>query len=249
MDRPDFGMAFVADLVDRCLSAREFTEQTGADGGPLLPLTHPEDPGKSAGWLRLWAGTGRVDRMIHVRLLGDPVDTQLFFVFARAETTVPHFHGQVVQFGPDACIYNADLLPRLDPVDHPGYYDAVFGPITKAYWQATQRAENACAAAPANPAIAAYLSPWSIGAARPATREELVRVGAQMQAYLAHWLTLADTLEYPGPAAAALRDRDHRHLACFFDERLDRRAWKGVYRLVGDAAGARLRAILMQNLY
>ena len=243
-----FGMAYIEHLVQHCLDARAFDEQLGPAGGPLLSLAQATDASQPAGFLRLWSGSGLLDRMIHVRLQGDPVDTHLFFIFGKAGSVMPHFHGQVVQFAADACVYNADLLPRLDPVDHPAYYQAVFGPITQAYWKATQKPENACASAPGNPAIAAYLSPWSIGAGRPTNQAELERVGPQIDAYLAHYLALADSLDYPAPDADLMRDRDRRHLACFFDENLDRRAWKGVYRLVGDETGQRIREILMKNL-
>ena len=208
----DFGFEFVTALIERCASRLPFQERHGTDGGPLLRLTGAEDPDQSTGFLRLWTGVDPVDRMVHVRLKGDPADTQLFFLFAHPATVMPHFHGQVVQFGADACVYNADLLPRLDPVDHPDYYQAVFGPITKAYWRATQKAERACASAPANPAIATYLSPWSIGAARPTNRAELDEVGEQIHAYLDHWLELARSLDYPAPPAEQMIERDRRHL-------------------------------------
>jgi hypothetical protein len=249
MQDGDFGYAFIDALVERCAAALALAERRGADGGPWLRLTGPTDPGLDAGFVRLWAGEDPVDRMVQARLRGDPADTQLFFLFARPASVLPHFHAQVVQFGADACIYNADLIPRLDPVDHPDYYRQVFGPITMAYWKATQGKGNACASAPGNPAIAAYLSPWSIGAARPTNAEELARVGEQIHAYLDHWLSLCRELAYPAPAAGQMRQRDQRHLACFFDERLDPRAWKGVYRLLGEEQGHAVRSALMQNLH
>ena len=45
-----------------------------------------------------------------------------------------------------------------------------------------------------------------------------------------------------------MTDRDRRHLACFFDEELDTRAWKGVYGLIGKEQGHAVRQILMNNL-
>ena len=244
----NFGFDFINGLVSRCTARLPFEERTGPNGAPLMQLVGAEDADQDVGFLRLWAGTDPVDRMVHVRLQGDPADTQLFFLFGRAATVMPHFHGQVVQFGADACVYNADLLPRLDPVDHPDYYQVVFGPITKAYWRAINNPARACASAPANPAIATYLSPWSIGAARPATRAELTDVGEQIHAYLDHWLQLCEELDYPRQDPAAMIERDTRHLEGFFDERLDPRAWKGVYRLIGTEQGREVRRILMDKL-
>jgi len=245
-----FAEAFVAGLTQRCLAASEWQELPGPDTGCRMTFRSAADGESDAGYLRLWRAStdSRWDRMIHARLASDSVDTNLFFLFAQPESVLPHFHGQVVQFGGDQCVYNADLLPRLDPVDHPDYFRTVFEPLNRSYWEATQRPENAAASAPGNPAIAVYLSPWSIGAGRPAPRDELERVSPQIHAYLDHCLVLADTLDYPTPDAELMRARDRRHLDCFFNERLDRRAWKGVYRILGEDAGRAMRATLIQSL-
>ncbi len=242
-----FGYELVTAWCRQCLAWGGFDELTGPGGGPRLQFSGADGRG-SAGSLRLWRAADPFDRMLHVRLGGEPVDTNLFFLFARSETVIPHFHGQVVQFGEDACVYNADLLPRLDPVDHPEYFRLAFEPLNRAYWKASQAPENACASAPANPAIAVYLSPWSLGAARPTDRAELQRVAAQIQAYLEHCLDLARSFDYPAPDAELMRARDRRHLTAFFDEGLDPRAWQGVRRLIGGAQTEQLRALLMQPL-
>jgi len=245
-----FAEAFVAGLAERCLEAGGWQELPDDGAGPQMVFRAASDNSKVAGYLRLWraASGSDWDRMIHARLSADAVDTNLFFLFARSHCVLPHFHGQVVQFGSDQCVYNADLLPRLDPVDHPGYFRSVFEPLNRPYWEATQRPENAAASAPGNPAIAVYLSPWSISAGRPAVRDELERVTPQIHAYLDHCLALAGTLDYPAPDSELMRARDRRHLNSFFDERLDRRAWKGVYRILGGEQGRTMRALLIQPL-
>jgi hypothetical protein len=247
----NFAAPFVEGLVQASLARLALVEDTAVDG-PLLPLSALDAAGQrtqqGAGFLRRWVPRShpRVDRMIHVRLLSGPVDTELFFLFGQAGTPMPHFHTQVVQFAADACVFNADVLPRLDPVDYPAYYATVMHPLNRAYWQAINEAGNVCSHAPGNPALAAYLSPWSIGTSRPTTRSELVRVTDCINSYLNHWLTLAECLDFEGPPAAALAARDARHLACFASEELDPRAWKGVYRLVGEDAGRELRRLMLQ---
>ena len=248
MTDAEFGYGFVTDLVRRILDHTPMEELRGPAGGPHLDLVNAAD-GAPAGFLRLWrAPQGRLDRMIHFRLQSAPVDTQLLFLFGDAGTCMPHFHGQVVQFAPDACVYNADLLPRLDPVDHPDYFREVYGPVTKAYWKATGDEKNACSRAPGNPAMAVYLSPWSIAAGRPTTRADLERVTPSIHAYLDHALGLAAHLRYAGPDAATLRERDRRHMALFQSDELDPRAWKGVYRVVGDDVGQRIKSIFREPL-
>lgn len=245
-----FGFDFVNSLIDRTLSSQAPEELGGEAGGPFMALSRADDPSADAGTVRLWRGTADslIDRMIHFRLRSDPVDTQLFFLFGRRESPMPHFHAQVVQFGPDACVFNADFLPRLDPVDHPDYFTEVFAPITKPYWKAINDKNNICALAPANPAIAAYLSPWSIGCGRPTNRAELDRVAPLIDAFLTHYLDLAGRLAYTGSSAEQLRDRDRRHLDLFFADRLDPRAWKGVYSVIGEDVGRRIKDIFTTQL-
>lgn len=224
-------------------------EHTGPDGQPLLPLVNISD-GNAAGYLRRWGALddSHIDRLVHFRLSSPPVDTHLLFLFGRSGTAVPHFHGQVVQFGPDACVYNADIMPRLDPVDHPGYYREVFGPVTRAYWKATTNDSNVCGRAPANPAISAYLSPWSIQAGRPTNRQELERVAPSIEAYIDRCMELARQLSYAAPDPSSMADRDRRHLALFHSDELDPRAWKGVYRVIGESAGHRVKQIFAETV-
>lgn len=245
------GLSFVEDLVARSCAAQGFTERNGENGGPLIPLRAADAPHADAGFLRLWAGApgSLADRMLHFRLCAGPVDTQLFFLFGRADSVMPHFHAQVVQFSPTACVFNADFLPRLDAVDYPQYFRQVFDPLNKPYWKATGDYQNVCSHAPGNPAIATYLSHWSIGTSRPSTIDELVKVTPSIHGYLAHWLDLAATLRFDGPDAAILRRRDARHLDCFLDESLDPRSWKGVYSVVGKEIGSRIRQIIARPLY
>ncbi|HJP38679.1 MAG: hypothetical protein QF483_09900 [Gammaproteobacteria bacterium] len=245
-----FGFEYINNLIDRTLACRALKELTDETGGPQMALFRADDPTTDAGALRLWQGSddGLIDRMIHFRLVSDPVDTQLFFLFGRDGTAMPHFHAQVVQFGADACVFNTDYLPRLDPIDHPDYYTEVFATLSKPYWKAINDKNNVCALAPASPAIAVYLSPWSIGCGRPTNRAELDRVSPSIEAFLDQYLNLAGNLVYAGSSADQLRDRNQRHLEQFFDDRLDPRAWKGVYNVIGEAMGQQVKMIFKTKL-
>jgi hypothetical protein len=246
-----FSLPFVEDLVARSLAGLKFSERTGGVGKPFMQLRAIAAPHADAGFVRLWiAEPGSLaDRMLHFRLRAGPVDTQLFFLFGRTDSVMPHFHAQVVQFSPEACVFNADFLPRLDPVDYPDYFRRVFTPLNMPYWKAINDYRNVCSHAPGNPAIATYLSHWSIGTSRPATASELAKVTPSIHGYLAHWLELAKTLRFDGPDPEVLRRRDAKHLDCFLDEELDPRAWKGVYSVVGEEVGQQIRQALAQPLY
>lgn len=240
-----FGLEFSEALIGRVRNGAGFEERFSAGAQPFMALANVAD-GSGAGFLRLWAATddSHFDRLIHFCLQSPPVETHLLFLFGRADTAMPHFHGQVVQFAPDACVYNADIIPRLDPVDHPAYFREVYGPVTQPYWKAATDPKNVCSMAPASPAIAAYLSPWSIAASRPTTREELGRVTPSINAYVDQCLALARNLTYRGPSAEELRLRDRRHMEIFHSDELDQRAWKGVYRVLGEDVGHRVKEIL-----
>jgi len=240
-----FGLNFIETLIERTQASVALAEITGEAGAARMTLSNINHADIPAGFLRLWTAEddSQIDRMIHFRLQSEPVDTQLFFLFGRAESVMPHFHAQVVQFSPDACVFNAEWLPRLDPVEHPDYYTQVFGPMNKPYWKAVNDRNNICSLAPANPAIAVYLSPWSIGVGRPTDKAELERVGPNILEFHAHCLKLAQDLAYPPPEKEYLRRRDQQHLDIFFDDALDPRAWKGVYNVIGEETGQQIKQI------
>lgn len=234
----------ITNMVAAFADGLALTERTsGQDSGHFRELTNINDD-SSAGYVRYWdSNNPALDRMVLVCLLGGPVKTELLFLFGNADGVLPHFHGQLVQFPPDACVYNIDLLPRLDPVEHPDYFATVMHPLTKPYLKAVTKKDNSCAQAPQNPALAAFMSPWGIGSGKTDTAE-VARVTPLLEQYVEHYLQLATTLDYPAPDG--LKARDHKHIAAFFDDALDPRAWNGVYRTVGEAAGKDIKNILMQ---
>ena len=99
-----------------------------------------------------------------------------------------------------------------------------------------------------NPAIANYLSPWGIVSHRTDT-DELIRVRPQLDQYLDHYLTLTKTLAYSEASPEELRGRNEAHLGRFFDDDLDSRAWRGVYKLVGEPTGLQIKSILRDGIH
>ena len=240
------GFVFISELINTTLAHIKMAEQE-TDKGAYLPLRSVDNA--DAGYLRLWQAPAdsAIDRMIHIRLLAGPVQTQLLFIFADESSALPHFHAQSVEFPPDGCVYNIDFMPRLDAIEHPLYYTEVFSALTKPYLKATSKIENSCARALMNPAIAAYLSPWGIVSHRTNT-EELVRLRPLLECYLTHYLYLARGLTYAGASPEQLSHRSRKHLARFFDDDLDPRAWRGVYGIIGEPTGQRLKTILQTSL-
>jgi hypothetical protein len=241
------GYLFINGLIEQTLAHTAMTELPGTDGGSYMSLAALDDA--DAGYLRLWQGTAAspIDRMVHVRLLAGPVQTQLLFLFGKDDSPLPHFHAQAVEFPPDGCVYNIDLMPRLDAIEHPAYFTEVFSALTKSYLKATSKPENSCSKALMNPAIAAYLSPWGIVSHRTDTAE-LSRVQPLLESYLTHYLYLSDSLNYSHASAEQLQTRSQKHLERFFDDDLDPRAWRGVYNVIGEDAGFKIKHILKQSL-
>lgn len=246
---PPFSLAFIDGLIALLQPDELWDEIESPDGGPYLPLVSTDSPAAPAGSVRLWRGRDGtpLDRMVHMRLIAGPVETQLLFAFGLPGSTFPHLHAQVVQFPPEGCVYNMDLLPRVDPVDHPGWFTRVFTELRRPYRQATHSGEYSCAQAPANPALAIYMSPWGIASGRT-TAAELQAVAPQIEAYAAHYAVLARQEGWETAEPAALAARDQRHLELFFSDELDPRAWNGVYKIIGAARGRLVKGLFKSPL-
>ena len=249
MTEQPYSLVYISGMIDVILSSAAWDELRGSAGGPHIPLQMLDDDQQSAGYVRLWRAPKQssLDRMVHMRLIAGPVETQLLFVFGRSGTSMPHLHAQVVQFPPDGFVYNMDYLPRLDPVDRPDWFERVFGPLRRPYKKATSDRSNSCAQAPANPALAVFMSPWGIASGR-ADKDELLKVSSCLDEYLEHYLQLASENGWDESDAAAVADRDRRHLELFFDDDMDPRAWNGVYRIIGEDQGRAIKALFVTPL-
>jgi hypothetical protein len=128
-------------------------------------------------------------------------------------------------------------------VDRPEWFEKVFAPLRRPYRQATADKENSCNQAPANPALAVYMSPYGIASSQT-TQAELERVRPSIDAYLEHYLALSTDEDWTEDDPEVLRDRDSRHLAKFFADEMDPRAWNGVYRIIGEAAGKQVKNLI-----
>jgi hypothetical protein len=250
MSATPFSLAFAEELIAKALGAIAWEERGSGPESPHIQLAMAEDASVPAGYVRFWVAPAEsnLDRMLHMRLLAGPVETHLVFIFGRADTSMPHFHAQAVQFPPAGCVYNADLIPRVDPVDDPEWFNRVFGHLRRPYKQAVSDPQNTCAQAPANPALALYMSPWGI-ASSLTDEAELQRVRPSIDAYLEHYLLLANEADWVVTDPEALRARDARHLQQFFSDELDPRAWNGVYRIVGEASGKAVKALMQTPVY
>ena len=238
-----FDQEYMDELLERSQSAISLLEDR-PEGGAYLPLTSVGNDGADAGELRLWrAETGPVERMTYVRLLGGPVTTHLFFLNGRADQLMPHFHAQIISFPNEKCVFNTDLIGRLDPVNNPEHYQRVFHPLDKVYREATGNHQYTCASAPGNPALSVYLSPWGIGSGF-ADVAEFQQIRPALLKYLEHYLSLAGESGWEPTPDTDVVSRDFRHQELLLSDELDPRAWQGVYRIVGIESGHAIKKIL-----
>ena len=242
------------DFIDGCIALASDTgqlhERHGSEqGSPFLKLNSVDDLSVPAGHLRLWeaATDSPLDRMVYLNLLSGPVSTQLLFVFGKADSTFPHIHVQMVRFPPNGLVYNVDILPRLDAIDHFNWHQRVYSPLRRSYRKAVTNSDNSCAQAPANPLLAALMSPWGIASQRT-DATEFERVAPQLSEYLEHYFRLSAQQDWQTAPPEQQRDRDARHMQLFLSDELDQRAWAGVYRVVGESIGKQIKGHLARPL-
>ena len=91
------------------------------------------------------------------------------------------------------------------------------------------------------------MSPWGIASQRT-DEQEFERVTPQLRDYVEHYFKLAGETGWDAEDALAQRARDAKHLKLFFSDDLDPRAWAGVYRVVGEPIGQKIKALMVTPL-
>ncbi|KAA8889430.1 hypothetical protein F3087_10925 [Nocardia colli] len=203
-----------------------------------VSLTSPMSP-EPVGRLRVLRGDP-IDKLVTVDLVVPVIglDSHMIFAFTAADSAVPHFTLDSVR----SAEYHAmhlDLIPRADLAVHLDYLDAAFLPLTpllEAAWQL-----DGVSAAAVGPRQRAMMSPWMVvcRATEPAFRA----LGATVDDYLQHWLTLVDKGVPAVDSDVAARDRANR--ANLFSPAVDP-VWAQVARLLGDEQAERVRTELLR---
>lgn len=242
-----FAYETIRALFDRAQRKLNLKRVTGANGGPYLSLTSPNDPTQTSGFVEVLAGDSShaVDRVLHI-WLGGPgarVDTNLFWLFGKTDSALPHYHAQAVHMPGDMFVYNFDLMPRVDLAVNEAYWKQVFGPIDALHTKLTRDPARAQTRLPMPPTTGVYMSPWSVVAMR-APQTELEGVAPVMTAYLDRCLDLATTMLETDADAATLRRRDRALVAAHTSEEIDPRGWGGVERAAGKDAAERIKQLM-----
>ncbi|WP_067568516.1 hypothetical protein [Nocardia acidivorans] len=198
-----------------------------------IPLTSPMSP-DPVGRLRVLRG-GPIDKAVTVDLVVPPIglDSHMIFAFTPGDSAVPHFTLDSV-YGGDYYAMHLDLIPRVDLAVHLEYLDSAYLPLTTlldAAWDI-----DGVTPAAIGPRQRALMSPWMVVCR--ATEPAFEALGASVDAYLQHWLTLVDK---GVPAVEAdLPGRDLANRANLFSPQVDP-VWAQVTRLLGAEQSERVR--------
>ncbi len=120
-----------ANTLQRLVDTLGLQEQSGADGGPYLPLVSqlPMVQGE-VGNVRLFTGAP-LFRVVTCSLAVPPMqlDSHMLFAFTPAGSAVPHFTLDSVKAG-EHFAFHLDLIPRVDLGANLAYMDEVYGPLS-----------------------------------------------------------------------------------------------------------------------
>ena len=85
MSETPFSLEFIEGLISQSLTACDWSEQLAADSGPYMQLHQADNQDATAGYVRYWIAPSdaNLDRMIHLRLIAGPVETQLLFIMGQ----------------------------------------------------------------------------------------------------------------------------------------------------------------------
>lgn len=216
-------------------------DEVTTDGGPYLPLPAPM-PG-AGGECRIWTGEA-IERMVYVGLAFPPagLDSHMLFAFPPTGSPIPAFTLDSIDAA-DTHAFHLDLIPRADLGAELAYMDAVYGPLTESF--EAGRATEGLSEAHLTPRQLALMSPWML--AYRATEAAFRQIETYVQAYLDHWAKLVENglpdAVAGGLDAGRIAERDRRNRAALFNPEVDP-VWNQIAPMIGEDAGARIRALL-----
>jgi hypothetical protein len=201
----------------------------------LRSETMPDFNGK----LRVFRGTGSVERMVSTSLVMPARDhqTHMLFCFGAADTLLPHFTIDSSDQGQGLFAFHLDLIPRLELGAHLTHMRAVYGPLTDTFLLA----RSIAGLTPVNitPEQRSVMSPWML--VHGANEAAFARCEQEiMTPYREHFVELCKRLP-AGPKPSLDRDRAVR--AALFDPSVDP-VWGRVDRMLGVDTTALIRGLL-----
>ncbi len=243
------GRELVTSVLTRVIETLGLSEETGADGGPVLPLQAVGGPlaGQRIGEFRVYSRDDGV-RLVYSALAIDEfgMDTHQVYAFTGADSPLPHlFLDTAISPNTNGTFhFGLDLPPRVDLGANLEYALAVYDPLSES--RATALAQPSVMPVPSlGPLQHSIRSPWMVAAI--VSPEDLSRLAAVVDCYVDQWLMLvAKGLPPEVVASVAWQDlpqRDQRNREAMFSPRTNP-VWTLVDRLVGVESAAAMRGLL-----
>jgi len=209
----------------------------GEDDGPYARLRAGGD-GPQIGELRRFQGQG-IEYLLHLALgRGDDLDAAMLVVFTDVDSSVPHLVVDAARIGAQFALF-ADLVPRVDLVEDPGYLARVYTPLTE-HREALQSRHD-MKPRPVPMSLAPYVSPWMCGL--NCGDEQLNNVATLYQPYVDHWRSLLAAPPECRADPAALRARDRHHRRTMYRPEADP-VWAVLGNLLGQRDANRVMAMM-----
>lgn len=210
----------------------EAITEVSEDGHPYQVLHHPES-GNRVGDIRLFKGTEILESivLVHLRIDDMDMDAYMLTAFTRPDSLYPHlaFDTEVL---PNDSAFHIDLLHKQEFSTDMNYIRSVMEPLSESFDAANNNPNFRFSEA--THLMKALLNPWM--ASYHCDPEHLPDSKPTIDAYLDHWLSLADRpadevqVNTTGDTTVAAYDSVHR--AVIFDPRVDV-LWDFITKIIG----------------
>jgi hypothetical protein len=242
------------DAITRRFGLREIDD---GHGGPFLHLAAPAFGGAPVGDFRLWAGNGKLSKLVYTGITVEPVglDSHMLFAFTGKDSLAPTFTldsvytrlpaGADSNFpdGGDMYAFHLDLVPKCDLGVNAAYMRHCYAALTEP--RAVALSADGVFPAQLSPMQHAIMSPWMLAQRTTAAAYETA-IFPVAGRYLDHWIDLVDAgcdalaAGIAGEAGAA-RDAENRRL--LFSRNIDP-VWEKIDGLLGREVADFMIAVL-----
>ncbi len=228
-------MNIAATLTSHVLSRLQKLEsitEVSTNSEPFHTFHHP-DTGDNVGSIRLYKGEHILESVVvvNIRAAAMKMDAYMVMAFTQPGSLYPHLAFDT-ELLPNDSAFHIDLLHKCHFSTDIGYIQSVMAPLSDAFDNANNNPNFRLS--DATPLMKALLNPWM--ASYHCLPEHLAESQTTIDAYIDHWLSLADREESevavntPNNSTVAAFDAAHR--AAIFDPRVDI-LWEMISKLIG----------------
>ncbi|ARN73376.1 hypothetical protein [Oceanicoccus sagamiensis] len=199
---------------------------------PYHSFYHPES-GDEVGYIRLYKGEHILDHVVEVNIRAATMemDAYMIMAFTQPGSLYPHLAFDT-ELLPNDSAFHIDLLHKREFATDIDYIQSVMAPLSDAFDAANANPDFRFS--DATHLMKALLNPWM--ASYHCSPEHLAQSQTTIDAYLDHWLSLADRAEgeviVNTSHSHQVADYDRQHRAAIFDAKVDI-LWDMIANLIG----------------